>query len=87
LQRSDVLIHPSYEDGFGYAPVEALATGVPAIVTEDTGMKEYVVPGQNGFIVPTGSVDAVVTALEHLLRYPLVSPTSLFYEPDGAVPA
>ena len=45
LQKADVFVHPSYEDGFGYAPMEALACGVPVVVTEDTGMKEYVRDG------------------------------------------
>ena len=29
-------VHPSYQDGFGFAVAEALAVGVPVIVTEDT---------------------------------------------------
>ena len=42
LQRARLCVHPAYEDGFGYAPAEALACGVPVIVTEDTGMKELI---------------------------------------------
>ncbi|HHP7237685.1 glycosyltransferase family 4 protein [Longibacter sp.] len=64
--RADVFLHPTYEDGFGYAPVEALACGVPVIVTEDTGMKEYVVEGENGYVVPTGDVDPVIDRLLRL---------------------
>jgi len=77
LQRADVFVHPSYEDGFGYAPMEALACGVPVIVTEDTGMKEYVRNGENGYVVPTGSVDTIVEALETVHRTPLASTSSL----------
>jgi glycosyltransferase involved in cell wall biosynthesis len=80
LQKADVFVHPSYEDGFGYAPMEALACGVPVVVTEDTGMKEYVRDGVNGFIVPTGSVDAIVAALENLIRSPLARSASLIPE-------
>ena len=64
LRRADVLAHASYSDGFGYAPMEALACGVPVIVTEDTGMKEHVEEGVNGYVVPTGDVDALVERLE-----------------------
>ncbi len=71
LHRANVFVHPSYEDGFGYAPMEALACGVPVIVTEDTGMKEYVQDGVNGFVVPTGNVDALRDRLQHLRRHPL----------------
>jgi glycosyltransferase involved in cell wall biosynthesis len=61
---ADVCVHPSWDDGFGYAPMEALAVGVPVIVTEDTGMKDFVREGENGYIVPTGDVDALVERLE-----------------------
>jgi glycosyltransferase involved in cell wall biosynthesis len=71
LQRADVCVHPTFEDGFAYAPAEALACGVPVIVTEDTGMKELVKEGENGYIVPTGSWEAILERLEHLQRYPL----------------
>jgi len=54
LQTASVFVHPSYQDGFGYAPMEALACGVPVIVTTETGMKEHVRDGENGFIVPAG---------------------------------
>jgi glycosyltransferase involved in cell wall biosynthesis len=80
LQKADVFVHPSYEDGFGYAPMEALACGMPVVVTEDTGMKEYVREGVNGFVVPTGSVDAIVAALENLIRSPLARSASLIPE-------
>jgi glycosyltransferase involved in cell wall biosynthesis len=71
LQRADVFVHPSFEDGFGYAPMEALACTVPVIVTEDTGMKEYVREGVNGFVVPTGQWEPIVQRLEFLARNPL----------------
>ena len=77
LQKADVFVHPSYEDGFGYAPAEALACGVPVIVTEDTGMKEYVVEGRNGYVVPTGSVEALVKRLQTIYENPLSATTSL----------
>ena len=66
LREADVLVHPSFSDGFGYAPMEALACGVPVVVTEDTGIKEHVDDGVNGWIVPTGSVDALLERLRHL---------------------
>ena len=75
LQRADVCVHPTYEDGFAYAPMEARACGVPVIVTEDTGMKEYVEEGVNGYIVPTGDVAALIDRLDHLHRHPMSLPS------------
>jgi glycosyltransferase involved in cell wall biosynthesis len=63
LVNADVYVHPSYQDGYGYAPMEALACGLKLIVTEDTGMKENIVEGQNGYVVKTGSADAILDRL------------------------
>jgi glycosyltransferase involved in cell wall biosynthesis len=71
LHSADVCVHPSYSDGFGYAPAEALACGTPVVVTEDTGMKEFVRTGENGYVIPTGSADELLDRLEHLRRSPL----------------
>jgi glycosyltransferase involved in cell wall biosynthesis len=71
LHRADVLVHPSFEDGLGLAPLEALASGVPVIVTEDTGMKEYVMTGRNGYVLPTGNSDALVEQLRAIRLHPL----------------
>jgi glycosyltransferase involved in cell wall biosynthesis len=77
LHEADVFVHPTYEDGFGYAPMEALACGVPVIATEDTGMKEYVQEGKNGYVVPTGRVEPIRERLEHLYEEPKSTVTSL----------
>jgi glycosyltransferase involved in cell wall biosynthesis len=72
LRSADVYVHPSYDDGFGYAPCEALAAGVPAIVTEDTGMKELIAPGR-GLVIPTGDEDALAEALAAAYRREILS--------------
>jgi len=84
LHRADVFVHPTFEDGYAYAPAEALACGVPVIVTEDTGMKEYVRDGQNGFVIPTGSVDAIVHALRACYDAPMARTVSLL-PPEAAL--
>jgi len=68
LRAASLCVHPAYEDGFGYAPAEALAVGVPVIVSEDTGMKELIARGRDGLIVPTGDVDALAEAIEQAYR-------------------
>ena len=72
LHQADVYVHPSYEDGWAYAPAEALACGVPVIVTEDTGMKELVQEGINGYVIPTGDWEAILERLEQCRKSPLV---------------
>jgi glycosyltransferase involved in cell wall biosynthesis len=82
LHRADVLVHPSFEDGLGFAPLEALACGVPVIVTEDTGMKEYVLEGLNGYVLPTGNVEALVDQLRAIRLRPLQGTFAPFSPPD-----
>lgn len=64
LHDANVYVQPSYQDGLGFGALEAMSCGVPVIVTEDTGAKEYVRPGENGLVIPTGDVQALVDAIE-----------------------
>jgi glycosyltransferase involved in cell wall biosynthesis len=68
LRRARLCAHPTYEDGFAYAPAEALACGVPVLVSEDTGMKDLVDPGVNGLILPTGDLPALTEAIDAAYR-------------------
>jgi glycosyltransferase involved in cell wall biosynthesis len=56
---------------------EALAVGVPVIVTGDTGAKELVRLSVDGWVVPTGDMDALAAALEYAHHHPLRMPTTL----------
>ena len=71
LRKASVYVHASFQDGFSFGAMEALACGVPVIVSEDTGMKEHVRDGRNGYIVPTGDVDALHARLEDVARHRL----------------
>jgi phosphatidylinositol alpha 1,6-mannosyltransferase len=46
----DVLVFPSHTDTFGNVVLEALASGVPAVVTPDGGPKFVVRDGETGFV-------------------------------------
>lgn len=72
LQQADVYVHPSWEDGWAYAPAEALACSTPVIVTEDTGMKEIVIEGVNGYVVPTGKWEPILERLECMQNHSLI---------------
>jgi glycosyltransferase involved in cell wall biosynthesis len=68
LRRARLCVHPSYEDGFAYAPAEAMACGVPVIVSEDTGMKELINDERAGLVVPSGDADALSRAIDAAAR-------------------
>jgi glycosyltransferase involved in cell wall biosynthesis len=70
LRRADVLVHPGFDDGSAYGPLEALACDVPVIASEDAAVAEQIQPDVTGWVVPTGSVEALVDRLEALIATP-----------------
>jgi glycosyltransferase involved in cell wall biosynthesis len=68
LRAASLYVHPSYEDGFAYAPAEALACGVPVIVSDDTGMKDLIDSPRTGLTVRTGDLRALTEAIEATYR-------------------
>jgi glycosyltransferase involved in cell wall biosynthesis len=68
--KSSVLVHPSLSDGFGYVVAEAMASGIPVIVTENTGAADLVSDGHNGFIVPLRDVESLRDRLSFLANNP-----------------
>ena len=60
----DLFVFPSHTDTFGNVVLEALASGVPAIVTPDGGPKTIVRDGETGRIVPDDQfADAIAAVL------------------------
>jgi glycosyltransferase involved in cell wall biosynthesis len=68
LRAARLYVHPSYTDGFGYAATEALACGLPVLVSEDTGMKELVGSARDGLVLPTGDMGALTEAIDCAYR-------------------
>ncbi len=67
---SSVLVHPSLTDGYAFVVAEAMASGIPVIVTDQTGAAANVRDGENGYIVPAGDAPAILDRLEHLAGRP-----------------
>jgi glycosyltransferase involved in cell wall biosynthesis len=59
----DLFVFPSHTDTFGNVVLEALASGVPAIVTPDGGPKTIVRDGETGRIVPDDRFAAAIAAV------------------------
>ncbi len=64
LRKHDVLILPSRFDSFGMVVAEAMACGLPAIVTENVGAKQMIKHLENGLIIPAEDAPALATAME-----------------------
>jgi starch synthase len=63
LSQQDVYVLPSFSEGFAISLIEGMAAGLPIIASANAGASEAATEGQEGFIVPTGDVDALVDRL------------------------
>lgn len=59
LQVFDCLVLPSRWEGFPLVVLEAFASKVPVIATENLGTSEIIQSGENGWLVPVGEIDAM----------------------------
>jgi mannosyltransferase len=72
-QRLTIYAFTSRNEGFGLTLIEAMAAGA-ALVASRAGAAELVVEdGVTGVLVPSGDVDALVAALEPLMRDPALA--------------
>jgi glycosyltransferase involved in cell wall biosynthesis len=63
FRSAHCLVLPSRNDSYGMVVAEALATGMPAIVSDMVGAKDLVVPGRTGWVVPHGDANALAERL------------------------
>ncbi|HEY1984030.1 MAG TPA: glycosyltransferase family 4 protein [Terracidiphilus sp.] len=66
----DILILPTWREGFPNVVLEAAATGIPVITTLSTGSRDAVVPEVTGLLIPAGYPKAISEAAIQLLRNP-----------------
>ena len=74
LVTSSVYVLPSYREGTPRTVLEAMAMGRPVITTDAPGCRETVVDGDNGFLVPVRSVDALERAMRSFIEDPALTP-------------
>jgi len=65
---ADLFVHPSVEEGMGQVVVEAMAAGVPVLVTDAGGLPEVVGPGAS--TAPAGDPEALAAAVAARLEQP-----------------
>jgi glycosyltransferase involved in cell wall biosynthesis len=67
LDALDVFAFPSWCETLGYALLEAMATGLPAVGAAVGGVPEVIVPGETGFLVPPRDPASLAAGLRPLL--------------------
>jgi len=63
LQSADIFILPSLEEGLARTGLEAMACGLPVIVTQNTGVNDFVQEGLTGSIVPICDAGAIASKI------------------------
>ncbi len=64
-QQADLFVGASHSDGTSISLLEAMACGTPAIVPDIPGNREWITPGENGWLFPDGDADALSAAILH----------------------
>lgn len=68
--QSDVYVMPSVSEPFGISPLEAMRSGVPTIISKQSGVAEVL---KHALKVDFWDVDALADAIYGLLKYPALS--------------
>lgn len=70
LAQLDAFLLPSQTESFGLAALEAMACGVPCIVSDAGGLPEVVENGVQGYTVPVGDTEEMAAKVVGLLKDP-----------------
>ena len=67
---ADILVFPSYREGFPNVIMEAGAMGLPSIVTNINGCNEIIIDGENGWIIPVKDEEAIYNKMKYCIENP-----------------
>jgi glycosyltransferase involved in cell wall biosynthesis len=75
LRRAWALTFASPKEGWGITNLEAAACGTPVVASNSPGIRESVLDGRTGFLVPHADIDAMAGALERFAGNPALVAT------------
>ena len=67
-RANDIYIHPSLSESNAYVVSEAMACGLPAIATYESG--SFVRNGVDGFEIPSANIEAIISAISFFIENP-----------------
>ena len=68
LAAADVAVVTSLYEGYGYAPLEAMASGTPVVASRVDGVRDSVRDGTDGFLVNPGDIEGFAEKIVRLAR-------------------
>jgi len=63
IAAMEVMVLPSYREGFGVVAIEAQALGVPVITTDIPGPRDAIINGKTGILIPTADEESLMEAM------------------------
>jgi L-malate glycosyltransferase len=73
LVRSDVVVHPSWAEGFPNAVLEAMSAARPVVATRVGGVPEVMADGVHGLLVEPKRPAQLASAIARLIDHPLAA--------------
>ncbi|MGQ9668872.1 MAG: glycosyltransferase family 4 protein [Desulfosoma sp.] len=70
LRQSDAMLFPSRMEGFGLAPLEAMACGLPVVAARSSALPQVIEHGVTGVLCPQDDTYAFVEAVRQLAENP-----------------
>jgi glycosyltransferase involved in cell wall biosynthesis len=67
LRRAHVVVNPSAKEGWGVTVTEANACGTPVVASDVPGLRDAVLDGKTGFLVPYGDVRGFASRISQIL--------------------
>ena len=67
---ADIFVLPSQSEGMSIALLEAMASGLPVVVTNAGGVKELIKPMENGLVISWADIESLQAALQQLIENP-----------------
>ena len=72
IAKADILVLPSYSEGYPRVILEAFELGTPVIATKVGGIPEMIIENKTGFLVPPGNSRKLAETIRYLAENPEV---------------
>ncbi|MCB0704419.1 MAG: glycosyltransferase family 4 protein [Saprospiraceae bacterium] len=70
LRECDAFVLPSYREGYPNAPLEAMASGLPVIVSAISSLPDLITDGVNGYLFEPGDAGKMASIFTELAQHP-----------------